>query len=508
MIWLKKSDTIKENSKTEIEGIPDKIKQLYQQEIRHSSSGLENIKATKEALLSSLYYSYIALHCLQPDPAKQQQIHHQVMEMVKSYGGNLSEFETQYEDLVSKYNTSFLEAQKKHRELTEKDKSNLKFCIILADLLQIPLNEKEIAGKFPLPTRIITGEEALAFNRAALTLNRNAELQRVKKYKELLYATFVADAELIKSTPAVLKIIEQYETVIKQDFPPHSEQDIEYLKFVIKHHARNIGINLKDLKADDNYPLLGISDINLDDCQWKRPDYELKFLFTLNALYGDLMTALIKISHHRINPDITQIKPDWDTVDAIERIGDRLALYFFASPSIEEWERALAAGLGINASKKFLELSHAQKIGEAPWIFEITDQNKIKPSPFYDNLMLEIKNDLNGLSQYFKLQKELKESHNKKKMPKIEDKLLHSQEILFAKFHVTKPEELEYIQRELTAQDRIFHFIIDGVELFSQKNLPDIILDKIPWLSQKKIDESGRWRSGKWHGFVIRHIHL
>jgi hypothetical protein len=445
-----KSDTNK-LSKTEIEKIPNRIAQLYQQETKNSSSGLELIKAKKEALLSSIYYSHIALRYLSPNQSTQEHIHSQVMEMVTSYGGDLKDFELQYDQLVSKYNSAFLEAKKHQQELADKDKTDFKFCLVLADLLQIPLNEDERKGKFPLPTRIATGKEAIAYNKAAIRLNRNTELKRVEKYKELLRSTFVADSELLKSVPEVRRMVEKYEDRIKEDYESLSEQDLEYLKFLVKHHARNIGLNLNDLQSDEDYPVFGVSEINLDHLKWDKP-YELKFLFTLNALYCDLMIATIKISHHQ-----TQTS-DFSTLSAIERLGDRLAVYFrAASPSIEDWENALAAGLCVNSTHNFLDLDHTQKIGENPWIFEFTDQSKIKPSPFYENLLSEIKTNLKELDQYFDLQKTLAACQNE------------SQDRLLAEFHTSKPQELKNIQMELIGQQKTFRFIMDGIDITGKK---------------------------------------
>lgn len=462
-------DNINKQSKNELINIPQKIKEFYQDATERSSSGLEGLKAKKDALLSSLYYSYIALHCLNPSANERQQIQTQVLEMIQNYGGNVEDFEKQYDDLVIKFNTSFLDAKKQHLEITDKDKINHKFCVILADILQIPLNDKEKNGEGPLPARIPTTEDAIAYNKIALTLNRQAELSRVRKYHKLLHSTFLSDSELIKQDSDMGVVMSQYEKVMEHDFSHLSADEIEHLQLLIKHYARNIGLNLTMTKEIEQYPLIGVDVISFGSLESKWPDYELKFLFMLNVIKYDLLTALFKL-FHRPTDFHEQLYSAYEKIDLI---GTRLALYANANPSVEDWEKSLATELCINSFNKFVEVTNSQKVGQEPWIFDFIDQKKI--SPFYDNLLLEIENDKKKISIFLKLQKELSTCKNEKKSKGLSQKLLPLNDFLLEKFQTTDPQALKQILGQLSFNKSILQFIIDGIDPISHKKSKSMI---------------------------------
>ena len=234
----------KDLSKKSIEKFPAIIQQLFEAEVGKGQSGLKALKAKKDALLSSLYYSNIALNSLNIDPSRRSEIFTEIEEMITKYDGDFSEFERQYDELVTKYNNACLDCLKEHKEMTEHDRRNLKFCIILGDLLNIPLNDNQKQGKEPLLTRIPTGEEAIAYNKAALKINRQIELRRIEEFKNIMN-DLLSSPELVKSSPEFSGVKSDYETIMKKDYPTRSKEDLNHLHLLAEYHARNLGLDIK-----------------------------------------------------------------------------------------------------------------------------------------------------------------------------------------------------------------------------------------------------------------------
>ncbi len=445
-------------SQKSIETIPSIIQRLFEAEVGKGHSGLKVLKAKKDALLSSLYYSNIALNALNVDPLKRSEVFTKINEMITKYDGDFSEFERQYDELVPKYNKACLECLKEHKEMTELDRKHLKFCIILGDLLKISLNDNQRQGKEPLPTRIPMGEEAIAYNKAALKINRQIELKRIEEYKKMTNDLFLSSPELVKSSPEFSSVELGYETIMKKDYLARSNEDLEHLHLLAEHHARNLGLDIAKVSDNEELPLIGVDELNLPSMKWKEPDYELRYRFLIDVLKCDLLTCLKKTT---INRDSKQSS---DEISKLAKIGRRFELYFSKLKDMEDWENVLAAGLSINAHYKYLNLDHSQKIGEDPWIF---DFNKQSTYPIYNNFLLEIKTDMDEIDRHLQLQTQLiKYKNDPKKIQNLKFQIENSNKSLRKKFQTVDTKELMNIKVKLSQQIQICHYILEGTDKY------------------------------------------
>lgn len=487
----------KEILKNEIDAIPSHIFELYKIDSERTSSGLEGLKVSKDALLSSLYYSYIAFSHLNFNSSQQQEVLEQVKSMISAFGCDVSQFEKQYDQLVVEFNDELIIARKNNRELNEKGKRNLKLCVLMADLLQIELQKDEREGHFPLPTRFATEKDVLEYNKAALRINRQLELNQIIKYKNLLKKVFVKDSELLQSSPHVDRVVRDYERLTRMDYSIIPETELEVLRLVAKHHARNLGLKLNSIDTNDNFPIIGLDKLDIKDVTWKKPEYELTYLFLLNVLKCDLLTTLINLTrgheNNRINGGAEKFyiaEKNRIKQEKLIEMGVRLEIYFDISPSVEDWEKSLAVNLSLNSCHHFLHVEHDQKIGERPWLFDFSSD---KMPLFYEKFHHDLTRNLKELSLNKELRSKLSECKNNKNKQILLEKLAQSNASLEKKFLTSDPKELEKIESDLIGQTELLNYIFKGITPFTHeksqiKNLPNYH----KWISFN-------WRDERYH---------